>query len=77
MSRIEDLNLFNQDHHIFAAMGHESVDDAVLRWYQTIFSRHVDLVGDYAGSELFLIEFDSLLLRCFSNRHLNFSSKYL
>jgi hypothetical protein len=47
----------------------------VLVWYNSIASRRVDLVGDYAGSELFLIEFDSLLLECFSNPKLNFSGE--
>ena len=50
--------------------------NAILSWYKSIFSRRVDIVGDYAGSELFLVEFDSLLLRCFSNPKLNFRSKY-
>jgi hypothetical protein len=32
----------------------------------------VDLVGDFAGDELFIIDGDSLLLQCFSNEKLNF-----
>lgn len=35
-------------------------------------SRRVDLVGDYAGKELFLLEGDSLLLRCFNDPKLDF-----
>lgn len=31
----------------------------------------MDLVGDYAGSELFFVEGDSLLLRCFSDAKLD------
>jgi hypothetical protein len=57
-------------------MGRKSEENAVLNWYKSIFSRRVDLVGDYAGSETFLIEFDSLLLQCFFNSKLNFGSKY-
>jgi hypothetical protein len=57
-------------------MGRKSKKDDVLTWYKSISSRRVDLVGDYAGSETFLVEFDSLLLQCFSNPKLNFSSKY-
>jgi hypothetical protein len=57
-------------------MGRKSEESAVLNSYKSIFSRHVDLVGDYAGSETFLIEFDSLLLQCLSHPKLNFSSKY-
>lgn len=35
--------------------------------------RNVDLVGDFAGSDLFIVEGDSLLLECFSNKKLDFS----
>lgn len=38
----------------------------LLAWYAKVPNRRVDLVGDYAGNELFLIEGDSLLLHCFS-----------
>lgn len=34
-------------------------------------------MGDYAGSELFLIEGDSLLLRCLSDSKLDFDGKFL
>lgn len=44
----------------------------VLSDYRRLLSRRVDLVGDYAGNELFLIDGDSLLLRCFSDPHLDF-----
>lgn len=57
-------------------MGRNSEKDAVLTWYRSISSRRVDLISDYAGSEIFIVEFDSLLLQCFSNPKLNFSSKY-
>jgi len=40
--------------------------------YSKLLSRRVDLVGDYAGDELFLIEGDSMLLRCFSDDKLDF-----
>jgi ATP-dependent RNA helicase DDX60 len=46
------------------------------KWYQEIYSRRVDLVGDYAGSELFLIEGDSLLLDAFSDPHLDFQDGF-
>ena len=32
-------------------------------------------MGDYAGQELFLLEGDSLLLRCFSDAHLDLDRK--
>ncbi|RAK96957.1 putative DEAD/DEAH box helicase [Aspergillus ibericus CBS 121593] len=45
----------------------------LLKWYNDIYSRTVDLVGDYAGSELFIIEGDSLLLHCFTDDQHDFS----
>ena len=53
-----------------AAQDHET---KVLSAYRKLLSRRVDLVGDYAGDELFIIEGDSLLLRCFSDSNLDFS----
>lgn len=41
------------------------------RYYQT-GSRVVDLVGDFVGREIFIIDGDSLLLECFSNKKLDF-----
>ena len=43
--------------------------------YGRLSVRRVDLVGDYAGQELFLVEGDSLLLRCFSDVNLDFDRK--
>ncbi|KAL2829195.1 hypothetical protein BDW59DRAFT_178546 [Aspergillus cavernicola] len=45
----------------------------LLGWFKTLPSRTLDLVGDYAGNELFLIEGDSLLLHCFSDDSLDLS----
>ena len=36
----------------------------------------IDLVGDYAGRELFLVEGDSLLRICFEDERLDFDSKF-
>ncbi|KAF7185809.1 putative helicase [Pseudocercospora fuligena] len=49
-------------------------DDAsrVLQEYRHLQSRRVDLVGDYAGDELFLIEGDSMLRRCLDDDKLDF-----
>ncbi|ORX92235.1 DEAD/DEAH box helicase-like protein [Clohesyomyces aquaticus] len=44
----------------------------VLDWYSKLNSRRVDIVGDYAGNELFLVEGDSVLLNAFSDQHLDF-----
>ncbi|PWY93852.1 DEAD/DEAH box helicase [Aspergillus sclerotioniger CBS 115572] len=48
----------------------------LLTWYNDVYSRTVDLVGDYAGSELFIIEGDSLLLHCLTDDQLHFSSGF-
>jgi hypothetical protein len=44
----------------------------ILDWYSKLYSRRVDLVGDFAGSERFLVHGESLLLQCFSDHHLDF-----
>ncbi|KAJ4411487.1 hypothetical protein N0V91_001271 [Didymella pomorum] len=44
----------------------------ILQWYSKLFSRRVDLVGDFAGSERFLIHGESLLLHCFSDAQIDF-----
>jgi hypothetical protein len=36
----------------------------------------IDLVGDYAGRELFLVEGDSLLRECFEDERIDFHGKY-
>jgi hypothetical protein len=41
-------------------------------WYLSLHTTVLDLVGDYAGKELFLIEGDSLLLQCFDDPNLDF-----
>lgn len=50
----------------------EATLSPVLEWYSKIHSRRVDIVGDYAGNELFLIEGDSVLLNCFNDKHIDF-----
>ena len=47
-------------------------ESKILEEYRKLISRRVDLVGDYAGNELFLIDGDSLLLRCFADPKLDF-----
>ncbi|KAK4544752.1 hypothetical protein LTR36_004001 [Oleoguttula mirabilis] len=54
----------------------EDHESQVLGSYRKLLSRRVDLVGDYAGDELFLIEGDSMLLRCFSDSKLDFDSGF-
>ncbi|KKY28940.1 putative dead deah box helicase [Diplodia seriata] len=45
-------------------------------YYRNVYSRRVDLVGDYAGSEPFLVDGDSLLLHCFSDELLDFTDGF-
>ena len=49
----------------------------LLDWYGKLPARRVDLVGDYAGQELFIVEGDGLLLRCFDDPKLDFTGKCL
>lgn len=44
--------------------------------YKGLASRVVDLVGDFAGKETFIIEGDSLLLQGFSNKKLDFRAGF-
>jgi hypothetical protein len=54
----------------------QDTTEQILQWYAKLYSRRVDLVGDFAGSERFLVHGESLLLQCFSDPHLDFSSGY-
>lgn len=51
---------------------HNTEQPSVLDAYHKLSPLRVDLVGDYAGDELFLIEGDSLLLQCFADSKLDF-----
>ena len=44
--------------------------------YNTLYSRTLDLVGDYTGDELFILEGDSLLLQCFSDNQIDFDEGF-
>jgi hypothetical protein len=49
--------------------------DFHLRWYLSLRSRVLDLVGDYAGNERFVVEGDSLLRHCFEDPRIDFQGK--
>ena len=55
----------------------EAASSRLMDWYGKLPSRRVDLVGDYAGQELFIVEGDGLLLRCFDDPALDFASMSL
>lgn len=40
-------------------------------WYDTLRPLNVDLVGDFAGKELFAIHGEALLLHCLSESHVD------
>ncbi|KAI8933310.1 hypothetical protein NX059_009935 [Plenodomus lindquistii] len=50
-----------------------STTEQIFEWYAKLYSRRVDLVGDFAGSERFLVHGESLLLHCFSDKHIDFN----
>ena len=51
-------------------------NDGILSWYDRTRPMWIDLVGDYAGKELFLVEGDSLLRECFEDERIDFEGKY-
>ncbi|KAI1635019.1 hypothetical protein F4809DRAFT_470895 [Biscogniauxia mediterranea] len=50
--------------------------ERLARWYAALPSRHVDIVGDYGGKELFLIHGDSLILHCISDSRVDFEDGF-
>jgi hypothetical protein len=48
---------------------------SITNWYDCCRPLFIDLVGDYAGKELFLIEGDSLLRECFEDSRIDFKGK--
>lgn len=57
------------------SMSETTADDAILAWYDKLRPIFIDLVGDYAGKELFMIEGDSLLRHCFTDERIDFDGK--
>lgn len=50
-------------------------ESAVLSWYDERAPRMLDLVGDYAGKELFVVDGDSLLRTAWSTGAIDFDGK--
>lgn len=48
----------------------------ILAWYDGTRPMFIDLVGDYAGKELFLVEGDSLLRECFEDDRIDFDGEF-
>lgn len=51
------------------------MDGKIQEWYMRLPTQTLDLVGDYAGNELFLLEGDSLLLQCFADPKIKIEGK--
>lgn len=51
------------------------MDSKIQEWYMGLRTQTLDLVGDFAGNELFLLEGDSLLLQCFADPKIEFEGK--
>ncbi|KAH8601965.1 hypothetical protein B0O99DRAFT_607849 [Bisporella sp. PMI_857] len=49
---------------------------SITNWYDCCRPLFIDLVGDYAGKELFLIEGDSLLRECFEDSRIDFKDGF-
>ncbi|KAF8857718.1 P-loop containing nucleoside triphosphate hydrolase protein [Acephala macrosclerotiorum] len=49
---------------------------SILAWYDSTRPMYIDLVGDYAGKELFLVEGDSLLRECFDDGRIDFNDGF-
>jgi hypothetical protein len=50
--------------------------ESITNWYDCCRPMWIDLVGDYAGKELFLVEGDSLLRECFEDERIDFQGKH-
>lgn len=57
------------------AHGTTKVRNPILSWYDETRPMWIDLVGDYAGKELFLLEGDSLLRECFADERIDFQGE--
>lgn len=53
----------------------KDMDAQIQDWYKGLHMQRLDLVGDYAGNELFLLEGDSLLLQCFADPKIKLKGK--
>jgi hypothetical protein len=49
----------------------DKLDKDLMIWYGGLSPRYVDLVGDFAGQEFFLLDGEALLQRVFNDRMLD------
>lgn len=50
--------------------------EPLITWYQAIRPRRIDLIGDYAGVEFFIVDGDSLLRWAFSDTRIDFGAGF-
>lgn len=48
----------------------------IHNWFSTLFPYRLDLIGDYAGTEHFVIDGDSLIRDCLCDRRIDFSQGF-
>ncbi|KAK9443925.1 DEAD-like helicase [Metarhizium brunneum] len=48
----------------------------LLHWYKSLSPLRVDIVGDFAGKELFAIHGDSLMLHCVTNARVDYTNGF-
>ncbi|KAK8089884.1 hypothetical protein PG997_004845 [Apiospora hydei] len=48
----------------------------LLRWYRKCSPHRLDLIGDFAGKELFAVDANSLLLHCVTQANVDFTGEY-
>lgn len=53
----------------------KDMDAQIQDWYKGLHMQRLDLVGDYAGNELFLLDGDSHLLQCFGDPKIKLKGK--
>lgn len=53
-----------------------AASQSILGWYDGTRPMFIDLIGDYAGKELFLLEGDSLLRECFEDDRIDFDCEF-
>ncbi|CAG8978987.1 hypothetical protein HYALB_00011031 [Hymenoscyphus albidus] len=57
-------------------MDQDEAPRGIIAWYDSTKPMFIDLVGDYAGKELFLVEGDSLLRECFEDDRVDFDGGF-
>ena len=54
----------------------DTPQEVLLSWYSTKTSLTVDIVGDFAGRELFLVHGESLIRHCLPQSKVDFHGMY-